>query len=102
MAAIHFQPVKSNDQEMTLVQNALKRTLDSITRNPVVGGTLLRTVPIAAGSNLVNHGLGRNYITFFWGNPSASVSLSAGASPDPSKIINIVSSGPASLDLLVL
>lgn len=102
MAVTIFKPIKSSDQELTLLQNAIKSSLDSLTSNPLLSGNMLRGVTLASGSNIVGHGLGRNYVSFLWGNPSAPVRLSYGKSPDRSKFVNVVADAAVTLDLLVL
>lgn len=97
-----FQPVKSTDEEITLLQNRIKETFDWITSNPFVAGKLIPGVSLQAGSNLVSHGLGRGYISFFMGQPSQPVRLSTGQSPDRSTYVNVIADTACTVDLLVI
>lgn len=87
---------------MQLLSAAISNTIDSILDSPLVGANLLRRVPMAVGSNIVGHGLGRNYVSFFMGNPSVPMRLSFAQSPDPSTFANLVSDAAGVADILFL
>jgi hypothetical protein len=95
-----FQRIQTSDTELNLLQNRIAETFDSITSNPLLGGNFLSQVPLVAGSNLVSHGLGRNYVSWLSGNASAPVSLSSGKSPDPKTFLNLIADAPCSVDVV--
>ena len=87
---------------MQLLTSQIAQSLDSMTSNPVLAGNLLKAVNLSVGANMVSHGLGRNYVTFFVGNASAPARFSYGGSPDPATYLNIVSDAAVQADVLVL
>lgn len=99
MRQLRFQRIQTSNEELNLLQNRIAESFDAMTSCQLLGGNLLQQVSLKTGSNLISHGLGRNYISFLQGNSSAPVNLSYGASPDRSKYINIVASAPCSVDL---
>lgn len=99
MAVTKFQRIQTNNEELQLMQNRLAETLDSLTSIVLLDGRLAQQVPLAPGSNLISHGLGRNYVSFLSGNYSAPARLSVGAVSDPTKYINIISDAACNADL---
>lgn len=102
MAVARFQRIQFSDPDLTLFANRIAETFDAITSNPLLGGNLIKQVNLFVGSNILSHGLGRNYVSFFAGNSSAPARFSYGGSPDPSTYINVVSDAACSADVLVL
>ena len=97
-----FRVVQSTDKDFNLLQSNLKEFLDALIKNPLLGANVLRGVPLAAGDNLVQHGLGRNWVSAFAAIPSAAVSLSLTATQkDRSQWVNVTASAPCVADLLV-
>jgi hypothetical protein len=101
MAIAKFQRIQTSDTELNLLQNRLAETLDALTSNDLVGGQLIRSTALKAGSNQISHGLGRNYVSFLSGNFTSPASLTAGASRDPSKFINLIATAACVVDLYV-
>lgn len=99
MPVTRFQRIQTDNEELQLMQNRLAESLDSLTAIPMLDGVFRKQVPLTPGSNIISHGLGRNYVSFFSGNFSRPSRLSVGASPDASKYINIISTDPCSADL---
>ncbi|HZU84170.1 MAG TPA: hypothetical protein VE987_14675 [Polyangiaceae bacterium] len=97
-----FRKVQLTDRGAQLLQESVKASLDSVTGHPLLNSKIIAQVPLAIGSNLVSHGLGRAYLSWFAGNLSGPARLSYGVSPDKTTIVNVVSDANVSADLLVL
>jgi len=97
-----FRKIQTSDRDLNLVQEIIKQTFDSILRNPLLDGVVLKSVALASGSNTIGHGLGRNYVSWALFRPSAVLTLYETASPDPSQFLVLVASATAVVDLLVL
>lgn len=94
-----FRKIASASDDLNQVQDNVKAAVDELRRNPILDWNLIRGEALKAGTNLVGHGLGRPFISCFIGIPSTAVTLSRGTSPDTSKYIAIVASGPCTVDL---
>lgn len=57
--------VMSELQQMTQMQNLWSAQLNPVLNNSIVNGRLIRNQTLITGSNVVNHGLGRNLIGWF-------------------------------------
>lgn len=53
-----IQKIQSSDRVLNQVQDATKKIVDPISANAIVNGVFV-TQMLSAGSNVVNHGLGR-------------------------------------------
>ena len=96
-----FRKVQSTDKDLNLLQDNVKEFLDALIKNPLLSANVLRGVALSTGSNIVHHGLGRNYQSVFAAVTSAVASLSLGTSPDPTQYIAVTASAPCSVDMLV-
>jgi len=107
MALRPLRTIQTSDQTLNLIQDAISETLEPIARHVMLNGMLIKQVNIVAGVNTVNHGLGRNYVSWFAGRFSskdnlAAISLWETASPDATKFLVLNASAPCVADLLVL
>lgn len=102
MAIKRFTPPQFADADMQLLSAALSSTLDSILDSPLIGANLVSRVKLSVGANVVGHGLGRNYVSFFMGNPSVPMRLFFDKSPDPARFATIVSDAAGVADILFL
>lgn len=57
-----FFKVNTSDKELNQIQDNLVRTLNPVIETPILGGTLLQSVALVTGSNVINHKLGRKLI----------------------------------------
>ena len=97
-----LRKIKVSSHELNQVQDAIRETLLPITVNPILNGKLVQHVPLGVGQNTISHGLGRNFITWFAGNFSATCAVYNLASPDVSKYIVVNASAVCVADFLVL
>lgn len=102
MALKPFRRIHTTDPEITLLQDAIKDSIDSLNADPVTGGNILTSVTFASGDNLISHGLGRNYVCVFVGVPSAACTFVEKTSPDRSKYVKLNASAPCSAAVQVL
>ena len=102
MALRRFRPTQTQDKTLQLIQDSLKETTDSLLSNVLSDNNLVRQVTLVTGNNLIAHGLGRNFVTYFLGPLSSAANVTRGNSPDPSKYISLVSSAGTTVDVLVL
>ena len=96
-----FKRVQATDKSLNLVQDQLQKAFSLLSNNPFIAGHFLPQVPLVQGQNLISHSLGRAYIS--WGplRPSAALHVYEITSPDPTKYVNLVSSGPGTQDIYV-
>lgn len=99
---MRFRKIHTTSRDLNLVQDAIQAAFDALSKEPLSGAQILPQVPLAAGSNTLTHGLGRNYRSWAVFRPSAAVTVYETPSPDPATFLVLVASAPATLDLLVL
>lgn len=51
---------KTDDKDLTLLQNSWKSSIDPTLANPIVNGVLQKNIALVVGVNSINHKLGRN------------------------------------------
>jgi hypothetical protein len=97
----NFRRVQSTDKDLNLVQDQLGKAFALLAGNPFIAGHFLPQVPLVQGQNLISHSLGRAYIS--WGplRPSAALHVYEIPSPDATKYVNLVASGPGTQDIYV-
>ena len=97
-----FRKIQTTDKDMNLLQDQLKEILDALLKNPIAGSNTVPSVKLAAGDNLVPHGLGRNWVSCFAALPSAVASLSLSAvQKDRTQWVNVTASAPCVATFLV-
>ncbi len=101
MGLPRFIPVHTQDKTLKLIQERIAATLNPLLEFLPNGGKTLLQVQLKTGTNLVAHGLGRTYQSFWAFHPSAIATVTEGTSPDPSKYILFTASAPLSFDLVV-
>ena len=57
--------ILSPSQQMTNMQTLWSQQLNPVLSNEVVNGRLIRNLQLSMGSNVINHGLGRNLVGWF-------------------------------------
>lgn len=97
-----FRKIPTTDRDTNLIQSHIADSFASLNATPRV---LLGQV-LLAGANLVSHGLGRNYVSWWAANYDTSVTLKPvatfnGNPVDRTKYLAIQASGPVTADLLV-
>jgi hypothetical protein len=97
-----FRRIPTTDRDLNLLQSHIADALRSMTDTP----RLLQAVQLTAGDNLVSHGLGRNYVSWWAANCDTNATIKPvvvanGAPVDRSKFLGINASVPTTLDLLV-
>ena len=102
MALRRFRGIQTNNRDLQLVQQQISETLDAVVDNPTNSAALISKVNITAGSNLISHGLGRAYLSFFVGRLSAATTIIEGTSPDRTKFLVVSATAPCTCDFLVL
>jgi hypothetical protein len=125
-----FRRIQTTDKDLNLIQDYLQDIFKSLNANPWLFGKPISRVALGAGTNLVQHGLGRNFVSCFMGIPStvtpgtfgsdigtfgsnpapfgtpgetfsgASFALSQ-TQPDRSNYVAVVASAPVVVDLFV-
>lgn len=101
MATKQFSPIKTTDDDLNRIQDNIREPLNTLIKNPLNSAKWMAKVSLAAGTNLVSHGLGRAYLSFWTGNHSSTATVIAGTSPDATKYLALVSSAPCVADVFV-
>lgn len=68
-----FRRIQTTDNAVNLIQDQLQDLFKSICANPWVFGRPLAQVAFVAGTNQVQHGLGRNFISFWAAVPPSTI-----------------------------
>ena len=98
-----FRRIPSTDRDLNLVQAHLADVIRSIGDRP----RLLQGVQLLSGVNLVSHGLGANYVSYWLGNYDTSVDIKpvfndgAGNPIDRRKFVGLQATAPVTVDVLV-
>lgn len=66
-----FRRIQTTDQALNLIQDQLQDLFKQILANPWTYGRPLYQVKLVAGTNLVQHGLGRPYVDCYVAIPTA-------------------------------
>ena len=70
-AAKQFRRIQTTDQALNLIQDQLQDLFKQILANPWTYGRPLYQVKLVAGTNLVQHGLGRPFVDCYIAIPTA-------------------------------
>lgn len=93
--------VPTSDRELNLIQSHIADVIRSLDGSH----NLLQAVQLNAGPNLVSHGLGRAYVSWWPANYDTSILLrpltDAAHNPDRTKWVCIQASAPATVDIVV-
>lgn len=99
-----FTKIPTTDRDMNLIQSHIADVFRSLAATP----RFLQAVQLAAGANLISHGLGRNWVSYFLCNYDTSVTVKplvgvavSGSIPDRSKLLALQASAPVTVDLVV-
>jgi hypothetical protein len=68
-----FKRIQTTDPSLNLIQDYLQEIFKTLNINPWVFGKPLQQVKLVAGTNLVQHGLGRAFVDCYVGLPSAVI-----------------------------
>lgn len=101
--ALAIAQVQTADKDVNQLQQNLILSLTPVLQNPIVSGLLIKSVALAAGSNAVNHKLGRPLIGWFMTRQRASASVydNQDANQNNSVTLLLVASAPIVVDLFV-
>jgi hypothetical protein len=93
--------IQSTDKDFNQLQDNLKEFLDSLLKNPLLGAGVVHA-SLKTGDNLIQHGLGRNYVDCFASLSAPSVTLSYSAvQTDRKNYVNVTASAPCTVAFLV-
>jgi len=104
--AKQFRRVQSTDTTINLIQDQLQDLFKTILTNPWAFGRPIYQVPFVVGMNVVQHGLGRNFVSCFCGIPTnGSFGVGpltiAAVQPDRSQFVAIIAQAVTTQDLFV-
>lgn len=97
-----FQQGQSNTpQDVNLMQQQLVRTLNPVFDCPIVGGTLLQAQVLRAGTNSINHKLGRKLVGWIVTRIGAISTIydTQTANKTPELTLELVCSNPVTVDI---
>lgn len=102
MSIKRFRKIVTDSTDINRLQDSIREVIDSVFMDPALGGNLIQGVNLSVGANVLSHGLGRKYKTWFIGNASVPARFSTGSSPDASLYVTLVSDAACIADVLVL
>lgn len=96
-----FSKLTTTDPDLNKVQDNLVRTLTPVFSTPVLGGSLIKSVQLVAGSNTINHNLGRVLIGWELSRQRGPASIydNQDNNPSPNLSLILISSAAVSVDI---
>lgn len=99
-----FTKLQGDDRESNQVQDNIQRVLQPVLNNPILNGTLLKTVKLTVGANAINHGLGRALVGWTLTRiRAAAVSVydTQDSNTLPNLTLNLTSNAAVTVDIYV-
>lgn len=98
-----FFSLQTKNLELNRVQDNIQRTLEPLFNTPILAGNLLTKINLVAGSNIINHGLGRNLIGWQIARLRANAAIydNQDFNPTPNLTLILVSDAPVTIDIYV-
>jgi hypothetical protein len=97
-----FRQLKTNLEAVDKNFNNVSDSIASMAVNPLSSAKVIQQVNLTSGQTvLVNHGLGRRYLTWWTANPSAFARIKNALNPDASQFVALVSDADLTVDLIV-
>lgn len=94
-----FKQINTNDQNLQLIQDAVSSALRPIQSSPFVGGVLLTGVVLAAGTNAIQHTLGRTPTV--WVICDTNAAQTVYRTSWTTSLINLTASGAVTVSLWI-
>jgi hypothetical protein len=91
---------QSESRDLTLLQTSWSAQLNPLLKDPLNNGLLLKSVPLASGSNVINHRLGRMLQGWYVVDINAAITIYRSA-PKSALTLTLTASGTATVDLFV-
>lgn len=102
MSIPKLKRVVTTDRITNQIQDHIITTLNPVISNPILDGNFIKRISLKSGQdNLVNHGLGRNYISFWVCRPDAASSIFETPSPSPDQYMILRAISNVTIDLYV-
>ena len=91
----------TDDQTLSLLQTSWAAQLNSVLANPLMQGTLLRSIDLINGTTQVNHKLGRPLIGWFITRKDGAAEIYdvQAANQIPARTLNLVSNAAVTVDI---
>lgn len=102
-AAVKFYKITTDNTDLNKVQDNLIRTLNPVFNTPILNGSILQNVALVAGSNIVNHKLGRDLLGWKIVRQRAAANIYDNQDNNltPSKNLLLISDAPVIVDIYV-
>jgi hypothetical protein len=94
---------QSDSKEMSMLQTQWASQLNPVLTNPFLQGRVLKSVVLASGANVVNHGLGRKLQGWVPVRLRASATLydTQDTNTSPALTLNLTASAAVTVDIYV-
>jgi hypothetical protein len=98
-----FQRIRTEDTDLSRVQDNASKTLDAVVAIPLMGGLLLQGVVLINGTTTVSHKLGRSLVGWVTTRRSAAATIydTQATSATPGLTLTLVSNALVTVDLWV-
>lgn len=95
--------VQSDDRVLNLIQDKMLDVLNPLATLPLSDALILKSVTLAIGDNVINHGLGRKLVGWFVVRKSAVSNIydKQGSNTIPALTLILNSSAGCTVDILV-
>ncbi len=105
MPSFTFKKIKTKDEDLTRVQNAVASAVDPLLANPILDGRLVEGIVLtAAVFTNVPHKLGRKVRGFFIADRNAQATVwrdPSTANPDEAKFLRLTTDATVTINLWV-
>ena len=95
--------VQTTSRELNQVQSQIISSVQPVLDNPIVNGRLIQSLAVSSGSNVIDHGLGRELLGWIVVRNSASVTFydTQNSNANPARTLLLTASGNATISLYV-
>lgn len=95
--------VQTEDRNVNQLQQNITQALNPMLKNPLLNGYILTEISLAAGANIIEHGLGRPLIGWFLVRRRANESVydTQDSNTSPSTTLQLTASGAVVVDIYV-
>lgn len=100
---VKLSRIQASESSVNRLQDQIIPAVNGLLGAPLAGGSLLRSVPLVAGDNIINHGLDRPLIGWFITRmrTAAVVHDLQDSNRTPNKTLALAASAAVVVDLLV-
>ena len=95
--------VQTSSREFNQFQSQVISSVQPVLSNPIVNGRLIESLSVSSGSNIIDHGLGRELLGWIVVRNNANVTFydTQASNANPARTLLLTASGNATISLYV-